>query len=171
VYGAAIRTASRPCADVTSSDPPGAPSRRVRWFVRAFLAAFVLSAVAGIEAWPLTGWRLFSHLRTEHVVRHEASVVDELGRETRLVFGRLPDGYRGFALIVKTLPSMPASEAARTCRTWANAALLLHPDLRELRVYRLNLALSKRSGPRPASGPTRTLVLRCSPEGGTGAQA
>jgi hypothetical protein len=139
----------------------------VRWFVRLFLAAFVVCGLAGIEAWPLTAWRLFSQVRTQHVARYRATVVDREGRETPLVFGRLPDGYRGFSLIVRTLPTMPPSEAARTCGAWAAAALALHPDLAEMRVYRLDVDLSKRAGRRPAASPAPRLVLRCPPEGRT----
>ena len=40
------------------------PPRGIRVFVWIFLAAFMICGAAGIEAWPLTGFRLFSHLRT-----------------------------------------------------------------------------------------------------------
>src|SRR5206468_2883631 len=46
-------------------DVPDAVPRWAKWFVSLFLTAFVVCGVVGIEAWPLTGWRLFSHVRTE----------------------------------------------------------------------------------------------------------
>src|SRR6478735_5308554 len=51
--------------------PPGAPtpSERVpawvRGFVALFLIAFLLCGVFAIEAWPLTGWKLFSPTQRE----------------------------------------------------------------------------------------------------------
>ncbi|HEX7147705.1 MAG TPA: hypothetical protein VF512_09355, partial [Actinomycetota bacterium] len=41
-----------------------APAPRwARWFVGAYLAVFVVCGVVGLEAWPLTGWRLFADAR------------------------------------------------------------------------------------------------------------
>jgi hypothetical protein len=57
------------------SEDEGTP-RWAAWFVGLFLSAFVICAVGGIEAWPLTGWRLFSHLRYEHQTSWRAAGVD-----------------------------------------------------------------------------------------------
>ncbi|HKZ75754.1 MAG TPA: hypothetical protein VJ259_03740 [Actinomycetota bacterium] len=38
---------------------------RIRAVVAVFLSAFLVCGLAGVEAWPLSGFRLFSHLRTD----------------------------------------------------------------------------------------------------------
>jgi hypothetical protein len=39
------------------------PPAWTRRFVAVFLAAFVVCGIFGLEAWPLTGWRLFADAR------------------------------------------------------------------------------------------------------------
>ncbi len=137
--------------------PPG----WARWFVGLFLAAFVVCGVAGIEAWPLTGWRLFSHLRHEHQTTWQAFAVDASGGETRVSFARLPAAYHGFTLIVSRFGSMPPGRRTETCRTWAGAVRASGEDVAALRIYRLDWNLVPREDGRPAVPPTRTLELEC----------
>ena len=40
------------------------PGTATRLAIYLFLALLVVCAVRGIEWWPLTGWKLFSHVRT-----------------------------------------------------------------------------------------------------------
>ncbi len=137
------------------------PPAWARWFVGLFLGAFVVCAVAGIEAWPLTGWRLFSHLRHEHQTTWQAFAVDSSGVETRVSFARLPAAYHGFTLIVSKFGSLPAGRRTETCRTWAAAVRTSGEDVVALRIYRLDWNLVPRKDGRPAVPPTRTPELEC----------
>lgn len=61
-------------------------SPRIRWFVRTFLLIFVVCGMARIEAWPLTGWRLFSHVRKPVQTSWRAVVVAPSGSEHGMAF-------------------------------------------------------------------------------------
>jgi hypothetical protein len=149
---------TRPANDGTVTDrPPG----WARWFAGLFLGAFVVCALAGIEAWPLTGWRLFSHLRHEHQTTWQAFAVDASGGETRVSFARLPAAYHGFTLIVSRFGSVAPGRQIQTCRTWAAAVRASGGEVAALRIYRLDWNLVPRNDGRPAVPPTRTLELEC----------
>ena len=137
----------------------------VTWFVRAFLAAFIVCGLAGIEAWPLTGFRLFSHLRHEHAVSWERTAVDAAGVERAITFDGLPDGYRSFVLLVTSFASKPRDERDAMCRAWVEGLRTLDHGAVAMRIYELDQSLLPRSGGRPASRPQRTLVVTCSTEG------
>jgi hypothetical protein len=145
---------------------------RLKWFVRAFLAAFIVCGLAGIEAWPLTGFRLFSHLRHEQVVGWERTAVDAQGLERAINFGGLPSGYRSFVLVVTSFRSKPEDERDAMCRAWMEGLRRLDHMAVAMRIYELDQSLGPRSDGRPTSAPHRTLLVTCSDEGaspGTGA--
>ncbi|MGH9149690.1 MAG: hypothetical protein ACRD0F_05050, partial [Acidimicrobiales bacterium] len=70
-----------------------APATRI--LVVALLAAFAVCGVVGIEAWPLTGFRLFSQARTGEVVVWQAATVNGAGGERPIDFEALPRGFHG----------------------------------------------------------------------------
>jgi hypothetical protein len=139
--------------------------RRTRWFVWAFLVAFVVCGLAGIEAWPLTGFRLFSHLRHEQATTWERTMIGSDGRERPITFARLSDGYRSFVLVVRSFPSKTKTERDGMCRDWVTGLRGLDQTVTGMRVYRLDQSLLPREGDRPAAPPARTLLFTCS-EGG-----
>jgi hypothetical protein len=145
--------------------------RGVRWFVRAFLAAFILCGLAGIEAWPLTGFRLFSHLRHEQAVSWERTAVEAGGAERAITFAGLPDGYRSFVLLVSSFPSKPKEVRDAMCRAWVEGLRRLDRHAVAMRIYELDQSLVPRSDGRPASPPRRTLVVTCSDRGASGDDA
>jgi hypothetical protein len=139
--------------------------RRVKWFVRAFLAAFIACGLAGIEAWPLTGFRLFSHLRRERSVSWERTAVDAQGLERAINFAGLPDGYRSFVLVATSFQGKPKDERDAMCRAWIEGLGRLDHGAVAMRIYELDLSLVPRGDGRPASKPQRRLVVTCSSEG------
>jgi hypothetical protein len=143
----------------------GPVPKRVRWFVRAFLAAFIVCGLAGVEAWPLTGFRLFSHLRHERAVSWERTSVDARGQERAITFAGLSDGYRSFVLLVTTFPSKPKDERDAMCRAWVDGLRRVDRGAVSMRIYQLDQSLAPRDGGRPASQPRRTLLVTCSDEG------
>jgi hypothetical protein len=134
---------------------------RIRVFVWAFLAAFAVCGTLGIEAWPLTGFRLFSHLRSNDLVTYRTVAVDGVGSETPVPFGRLPVAYKGFGLIAPTLQSLPPDRARSACADLLNAVRERSNDVVAIDVYRLTIDLSVRDGSRPAGRPARQLVYHC----------
>ena len=139
------------------------PSRRVRVFVVAFLAAFAVCGFLGLELWPLTGWRLFSQLRTDHQVAWRATAVGE-GGEKQILFGDLPRAYRNFPLVMRTFSELPPAEQRAACRAWLDAARHERPGTHTVRLYRIDWFLSHRNGPRDGPPPRSTLLLSCDRE-------
>jgi hypothetical protein len=136
------------------------PSRGVRGFVAVFLSAFLLCGLLGLELWPLTGWRLFSELRTDRQVTWRATVV-AAGEETQIAFAELPRAYRNFPLVMRTFADMPAGRQAATCRAWLDAARREDADATEVRIYRVDWYLSHRHGSRDGPPPRSTLLRAC----------
>jgi hypothetical protein len=135
--------------------------RWARWFVWSFLAMFAICGVVGIEAWPFTGFRLFSHLRHERQIDWQAFAVHPDGREAWLPLSRFPGGYNGLPLVMKGFASRSPRERAEMCRAWSDAAHGLRGETVAIRIYEIDRRLEPRSGRRPMIAPKRTLVQTC----------
>ena len=127
-----------------------------------FLTAFVACGLLGVEAFPLTGWRLFSHLRTDHAVSWEAVTVDDVRKERVAAYSRLQGGFRTFVLVARGLDHLKREDQDAVCRTW-----LASLGAGEVRVYRLDQPLIPREGDRPAMPPARIWIASCGPDGFT----
>ena len=143
------------------------PPRWTRWFVAAFLTVFVVSGLAGIEAWPFTGFRLFSHLRHESVTTWHAAVVDGSGNRTRVRFADLPAAYGGASLLMEKFDSISTSQQDAACRSWLRAARAsgLGGAVR-LDVERFDRHLLPRRNGRAAGSVVVTIVYSCRLEPG-----
>jgi hypothetical protein len=124
---------------VTSQVGPGTKA-----FVAAFLAAFVTCGLLGVEAWPLSGWELFSRVRTEARAGWEAVTVDRSGAEHPIPFARLPRGMRGELQVMAGFPSLPPAEREAVCGAWAGAVRERGGEVAAVRVYRV--VRSRRDG-------------------------
>ena len=87
------------------------PSRAVRGFVVGLLVLLVVPGVIGFDAWPLTGWRLFSADRGNRQDRWEIEVVTQDGDALPVDLDRLTIAYRNAEWILAELPG--ASDAHR----------------------------------------------------------
>jgi hypothetical protein len=135
-------------------------ARWTRRFVWAYLIAFVIAGLFGLEAWPLTGWRLFADARGARQLSWEAVTVDAAGRERPIPFSDLPVRYQGNVQVLKGFPGLPPREQAAVCRAWAAAVRQRGGEVREVRIYRREVDLSQRVGRRGAP-PRRTLRYTC----------
>jgi hypothetical protein len=153
-----VRTAVVP--EAASADEERVPAR-IRAFVWLFLAAFALCGFAKIEAWPLSGWRLFSELRHERTISWRAMGVSASGAETRFSFGDLPAGYHWGANILSGFATRAAAEQTAACDAWAEAARSRGLDVAVIRIYRLERLVSDRVGRRGAPEESATLMFSC----------
>ena len=144
---------------------PSTPDRAPRWarrFVGAYLAVFVVCGVFGLEAWPLTGWRLFADARQARQPGFQAVTVDRAGRETPVPFADLPAGYRGDVQVLKGFAGLPDRRQAAVCQAWAEAVRDRGGEVAEVRIYQTLTDVSDRVGDRGAP-PRRTLRFTCRP--------
>jgi len=155
------RTAGHAGATGAQPSPTEHVPRAVRWFVRAFLVAFLVCGVVGIEAWPLTGFRLFSHLRHATETSSVAVTVGADGGETPLWFTDLPRAYQGFNPVMASFRALPARSQLATCRAWLAEARHVRTGVTALRIYSLRRPALPRRGDHPATPPTRTLIYAC----------
>jgi hypothetical protein len=155
----------QPPAATTAADPDAEPApapRWARWFVGAFLAVFLVCGLVGLEAWPLTGWRLFADARQARQPGFQAVTVDRAGRETPVPFATLPVGYQGNVQVLKGFAGLPAGGQAAVCQAWATAVRSRGGEVAEVRIYQTVTDVSARAGDRGAP-PERTLRFTCRP--------
>lgn len=96
----------------------GAPSWPVRAFVYAFLAVFLLCGALEIEHWPLTGFRLYTELRTEERTSTRVVALLADGGTEEIVFVDLPFGYHSTNRLLSDFPDMTQAEWDEICDAW-----------------------------------------------------
>jgi hypothetical protein len=102
-----------------TSDPVrGTPTSRVRAFVYGFLALFLLCGALEIEHWPLTGFRLYTEIRTEERTSTRVIALLADGRSQEVVFVDLPFGYHSTNRLLSDFPEMTQEERDEICDAW-----------------------------------------------------
>lgn len=127
----------------------------------SFFLLFAVAAAADVNAWPLTGWRLFSTVRGPTLPGWEAVVVADDGGEAPVPFDRMGRGYRGALHVLQDFPRLPDDERQAVCRTWASAARGVGTDVAAVRIYRTVSTVSLGTSP-PTTAKTRRLHTTCS---------
>lgn len=133
---------------------------RARIVTYGLVGLLAVCAVAQVEWWPLSAFKLFSRARTASTTSWQVALVDDAGLEHVIAFRRLPRGYRGAHRLAADLPGMSTTRRQAVCRAWASAGgrtLGIAPT--EVRVYRVEGRLSPGGG--PASVVSRTLTTTC----------
>ncbi len=125
--------------------PDGVP----KWapaFIAVFMAGFLYCGFYGEEAWPLTGWRLFSRIRTDEQMSWSVTWVDSKNQSRPYPFKELPFAYGGYVHVLNRFPRETPSDQLRICRAWLEAIRDEHP--KALTISRTTWKLSERSGRR-----------------------
>jgi len=107
-----------------------------RVLVTILFVLLLVPGVIGFDAWPLTGWRLFSLSRGPEQTRWVIEAVDQDGAHRVVSLEELPLRYRHAEWPMSELPG--ASDARRTavCEALLTPVRQILPDTRELVIAR-----------------------------------
>ena len=120
--------------------------RLARPFVALLVAAMVASAIFVWEPWPLTSFRLFSHVRHDEQTAWEATAVAPDGEELDYAVAAQSRGLRGFGFAMAEFAAAGPGRQDELCRAWLEAAPdAVGEDVTEVRLYWRSWKLSERS--------------------------
>lgn len=119
------------------------PSARV---LVGVLLVLLVGAGIGVEAWPLTGWRLFSAARDDTQTSWVLEAVQSDG-STRLVdLDELPGRYSNAEWALAEMQGATVTRREAVCRALLEPVVAIEPDLEELRIARDDARLVERDG-------------------------
>ncbi|HEX7277908.1 MAG TPA: hypothetical protein VF244_11080 [Acidimicrobiales bacterium] len=98
-----------------------------RAFVAVFLTAFVACGLLQVEAWPLSGFQLFSRLRTDQVESWQVTAVTADGAETPI-----QSAHKGRLHVLKGFGDLAPDGRQAVCRVWASE---LDSDVVEIKIF------------------------------------
>lgn len=150
-----------PAQTTASSAEAERVSPLARAFVAVFLIAFLVCGAFAIEAWPLTGWRLFSHLRHAQRAGWQVFTVDPAGRETRVNFATFPRPDRHLTLIMRDYPRQSTAQQEAVCQAWAGRIRAQGRQVAGVHIYRTVVDLHAHQGRRAPPPPRRRLAYLC----------
>lgn len=134
------------------------PGLGVRRFVLGFLALFLTASLFGIEAWPLTGWGLYSRRLTDREEGWIAVTVNTDGRENAVAWDRLPLGVRNTYRQLADVADRTPEAREPVCQAWAGAVRRLGEDVAAVRIY---WTVVRRHFDGPSTVERRALVATC----------
>jgi hypothetical protein len=146
----------------STADATERPQPWARPFVGVVLAAFLTCGLLGIEAWPLSGFRLFSTPRGSITTGWRLVALTTGGKEVPVNVSRLGAAYRGFGFVARSFDALPAPERIAVCRTWLRAVSASGIDPVVLKLVRVDQPLLPRDDEGPLTEPRRTTVSTCS---------
>jgi hypothetical protein len=141
-----------------------APDRLQPWarpFVALVLGAFLVCGLGGIEAWPFSGFRLFSAPRGSVATAWRLVAIEEDGEVVPVNISKLGAGYRGFGAFARTFDELPLRDRAELCGIWADAAARIGIDAIGFMVVRIDQSLVPRDGDGPRAGPRQHATGAC----------
>jgi hypothetical protein len=133
-----------------SAAPPevdrDAVPRSARWLVGALLVLLLVPGLVGFDAWPLTGWRLFSLARDETQTLWVLEAVDADGSSRVVDVEELPLRYRHAEWPMADLPGASTERRQAVCEALLAAVVDAEPATAELRIARDAARLEERDG-------------------------
>jgi hypothetical protein len=131
----------------------------VRVWVYALLALLVVPGLAGIEAWPLTEWRLFSLSRDASQTDWALDAVTADGTET-IDLEQLPLAFRNAAWPLAELPRASTARREEVCLALLDGVRTVRPAADRLRLVRERRRMAGVDG-EPTISADREVVHEC----------
>lgn len=152
------------------STPDAGSERPQPWarpFVVILLATFVTCGVLGIEAWPLSGFRLFSSPRSSLAARWQLLALTADGERVPVNVSRLGAAYKGFGFVARSFDDLSSAERAALCTVWLRAASSIGIDAVGLMLVKVEQRLRPRDRDGPLTEPRQTVQTTCPAEATT----
>jgi hypothetical protein len=147
--------------------PADDPPRSARVLVGVLLVLLVGAGI-GVEAWPLTGWRLFSAERDGTQTQYVLEAVDADGSTRVVDLDELPGRpYSNAAWAMAELPDAPDTRREAVCQALLEPVVEVEPGLAELRIARDDARLVASDGAWTVVDDLETLHV-CRPSDGGG---
>jgi hypothetical protein len=160
------RDPERPPNVATAAEPDEAP-RSARVFVAILFVLLLVPGVIGFDAWPLTGWRLFSLSRDEDQTRWVLEAVDGDGGRRVVSLEDLPLRYRHAEWPMAELPGASATRRDEVCAALLDAVVEVDPSTVELALSRDHARLVEDDGGWTTEHDVEEFHT-CRPDGGSG---
>ena len=119
-------------------------ARRDGW--GALFALLLVPGLVGFDAWPLTGWRLFSLARDDTQTLWVLEAVDEEGSSRLVDVEELPLRYRHAEWPMADLPGASTERRQAVCEALLGAVVDVEPGTAELRIARDRARLEEPDG-------------------------
>jgi hypothetical protein len=129
----------------TDVEQDAAP-RSARWLVGALFVLLLVPGLIGFDAWPLTGWRLFSLARDDTQTLWVLQAVDEDGSSRLVDVEELPLRHRHAEWPMADLPGASTERRQAVCEALLGAIVDVEPATVELRIARDEAQLQERDG-------------------------
>jgi len=142
----------------------GAPGRGIRLFVGAFLGLFLITGLVGLEAWPLTGWKLYSHVRHGDFWDWQVLAVGADGAERAVDLRHLPAAYHGVPYLLKGFDGLAPPDREVACSALGVAARAQYDDVTGVAVDHVRGRIPVDPGNPPGPPTRRIRVHQCTLE-------
>ena len=120
--------APRPAAPPPAEPEPDEAPRSARIFVAVLFVLLLVPGVVGFDAWPLTGWRLFSLSRGPEQTRWVLEAVDDRGDRRVVSLEELPLRYRHAEWPLAELPGASEDRRDAVCAALLAPVVDAHPS-------------------------------------------
>lgn len=146
---------------MTTQDDDARQRRRARAVTLAIVGVIVLGALAEVEAWPVTAFRLFSQVRTDTSSSLQLVVVHPDGSTAPLVLEPDDDVVVITGHQFATLRDLPPARQRAKVDAWLDLAHVSRADAASVRLERVTLRFEAATGTWVETG--RTVVTRVTP--------
>lgn len=137
------------------------PGRGVRLFVGAFLGLFLLSGLVGVEAWPLTGWKLYARLRHGDFWGWQVRAIDADGSDRPVDLRHAPAAYHGVTHFLSDFEGLSEEQRQAACLALGRVARAQDAGVVEVVIDHVRGRIPTGPGAPPGPASERIRVQQC----------
>lgn len=142
--------------------PESGPGRGVRLFVGCFLGLFLVGGLIGVEAWPLTGWKLYARLRHGEFSGWQVLAVGYDGNERVVDLRHAPAAFHGVNHFLNDVDGLTDEQREAACLGLVEAARRQYPDVAGVAIDHIVGYVLVHPGDPPRPPSQRIRIHQCS---------